>query len=357
MKTAKQGKNTTAALDDLQWSRKFRPKTIEDMVVGNPEVLGETVIAAKKALAMFIVGEYGSGKTTLARAVAQQINGNQRSTIEEPSTERGKAYIEKLQERIKYAPAGNKWVVIIDEVHNLTKDAFTALLKLLEDPPHKKVLIALCTNMPHKVPPEIVSRCRRIELEKPTLEEGVEYLLSIAKQVNFVDKSLSKLAKKALTDGNFSMRQAVENFESMHDKMKSGKITAKEILNGKASYADSGKEVIGDIEKVAGSMLLAITDTKAKSKEAIDYILATMSHHDPILVVERMVGILYYGYIHKRGGKWNWQNKPYPAIFKTEPQTSVVIHILDALTSLQSKLINQNTDAVIVAATDRKSVV
>lgn len=340
--------------DNLQWSRRFRPTSIEDIVVGNPEVLGEALVATKKALAMFIVGEYGTGKTTLARAIAQQINGNQKSTIEEPSTERGKAYIEKLQERIKYAPSGNKWVVVIDEAHNLTKDAFTALLKLLEDPPHKKVLITLCTNMPHKVPPEIISRCRRIELEKPSIEDGVAYLLDIAKEVGFKQKEvyLTKLAKKALTDGNFSMRQAVENFESMHDKLKSGKITVKEILNGKAAYADSSKDVIGDIEKVAGSLLLAITDTNAKSKEAVDYILATMSHHDPNLVIERMVGILYYGYIHKRGGKWNWQSKPYPAIFKAELSQVTLLNMLSVLTDIQGRLVNQNIDPIIFAATN-----
>lgn len=336
--------------NDLQWSRLYRP-TFDEMVVGNPEVIGEMREASKKALAMLIVGAFGQGKTSAGRNMAIEINGSDAGLIEEPSTDRGIGYIRALQERVKYSPPKKKWVVIIDEAHALSKDAFSALLKLLEDPPHKKVLFILCTNQQHKIPKEIISRCRTVELEPPSMEDGVSYLLSILKKVRFkAEKGVAtKLAKKALTDANFSMRQAVENLESMYDRIKSGTSPDK-ILSGKVGAYNTEVDGGGEVEKIAGSLILAIVRDDAKTHEAIEYILPALSHIDPINVIERMIGILYYGYIMDKGGKWNWQSKPYRAILKKGLGASPTMHILDGLTSLLNVLRSTECDIVPLAS-------
>ena len=132
-----------------QWSLKHRPASLENMVVGNPEILLEAKQAANKTTAMFVTGESGTGKTTFARCIANEVNGSLKGLVEDPSTDRGVDYVRGLAQRIRFAPPAKKWVVIMDEVHNLTKDARTALLKLIEDPPHDKIIFVLCTNHPY----------------------------------------------------------------------------------------------------------------------------------------------------------------------------------------------------------------
>lgn len=324
---------------NVQWSRFFRPKTLDDLVVGNPEILGEAKVAQKKTLAMLVVGETGTGKTTLARALAEEINGNQGSTIEEPSTERGKAYVERLQSYVKYAPSGKKWVVIVDEVHQMTKDAFTALLKLIEDPPHKNVLFILCTNHARKVPVEVIDRCKTIKIEKPELKEAKLAMIRILKQVGLkVSKEeRSKLATKAVKDSDFCMRRAVEALESMHDKIVSGTPVEK-VLSGKKAEGGEGEGNIGEVEKDAMFLLSALF-TKEDTTDRLKFVMKKTSTVDVVLTVERMIGILYHGYSMKQGGKWNWQAMPFGKVFDGKtmeiPKATTVTEVLHDLITLQ----------------------
>ena len=191
-------------------ARKWRPQVFED-VIGQEHITQTLVNAIKSgrlAHAFLFSGARGVGKTSVARILAKAINCGQKepgtpcnkcpscrevtngSSIDvqeiDGASNRGIDEIRELRENIKFMPASNKYrVYIIDEVHMLTKEAFNALLKTLEEPPsHVKFIFA--TTEPHKVPVTILSRCQRFDfkriplglivslLEKIALEEGLE---------------------------------------------------------------------------------------------------------------------------------------------------------------------------------------
>ena len=210
---------------------KWRPKRFEDMV-GQDHITKTLVKSFEKnriAQAFLFAGPRGVGKTTTARLLAMCLNGS-----EEPSTNydiesdviqqivegrsmdvieidgasnRGIDEIRELRENIKFAPLEGKFkVVIIDEVHMLTTQAFNALLKTLEEPPsHVKFVMA--TTDVHKVPQTIISRCQRFDFLPITNEVIKARLQEIlkAESVKIDESSLELIASKS--DG--SMRDAL----------------------------------------------------------------------------------------------------------------------------------------------------
>ena len=158
--------------------------------------------------AYLFCGMRGTGKTTLARLFAKGVNCTNLSQDQEPcntcesckgitsgggsldvieidgASNRGIDDIRNLNETVNYAtPHGRYKVYIIDEVHMLTKEAFNALLKTLEEPP-RHVLFFFATTEAHKLPPTIISRCQRFDL-KPIQEKKMRAKLKvISNQLN-----------------------------------------------------------------------------------------------------------------------------------------------------------------------------
>ncbi len=234
-------------------ARKYRPQTFAD-------VLGQDVIVTtlKNALrfkrfaqAYLFCGCRGTGKTTLARIYAKALNCEQLTSEFEPcnkcssclevsqgrsldvleidgASNRGIDDIRQINETIGYATASGKYkVYLLDEVHMLTKEAFNALLKTLEEPPsHVKFFFA--TTEPHKVLPTIISRCQRFDLSRISSEIIVQKLSSVCRDFarDHEEEALQILAK--LADG--SMRDA----ESLLDQVlcyTEGKLTADSITS------------------------------------------------------------------------------------------------------------------------------
>jgi DNA polymerase III subunit gamma/tau len=186
------------------FARRFRPQLFRE-VVGQDAIvttLRNAIRFDRVAHAYLFAGARGVGKTTLARLFAKALNCSSRGADVEPcnqcssclemtrgqsldcleidgASHRGIDEIRSLNETVGYAPAHGRYrIIIIDEVHMLTKEAFNALLKTLEEPPeHVKFFFA--TTEPHKVLPTIVSRCQRFDLKRLKEEEIVKALLSI----------------------------------------------------------------------------------------------------------------------------------------------------------------------------------
>ena len=216
---------------------KWRPKHFKD-VVGQEHITAILQKAFEKkriAQAYLFAGPRGVGKTTTARLVAMSLNGADTPTTDydlksesvldiidgksmdvieiDGASNRGIDEIRELRENIKFMPVSGKFkVIIIDEVHMLTTQAFNALLKTLEEPPqHVKFILA--TTDVHKVPQTIISRCQRFDflpLSNTTISDRLKYITENENQ-SIDEKSLSMIASKS--EG--SMRDALSYLDQV----------------------------------------------------------------------------------------------------------------------------------------------
>lgn len=212
-------------------SLKWRPQTFSD-VVGQDHVtktLKNAFIKERIAQGYIFTGPRGVGKTTMARLMAKGLNCidpvdyepcNQCSNCQEiaqsrnfdvleidGASNRGIDDVRNLRENIKFAPMNAKFkVYIIDEVHMLTREAFNALLRTLEEPP-KHGLFILCTTDIQKLPQTIISRCQRFDfnrIQNHVIAERLEDILKKEK-IKYDQESIAAISMKA--DG--SMRDAL----------------------------------------------------------------------------------------------------------------------------------------------------
>ncbi|MDP1835316.1 MAG: DNA polymerase III subunit gamma/tau [Chlamydiales bacterium] len=189
-------------------ARKYRPQRFSDVVGQDPIVttLKNMMRFDRIAHAFLFCGSRGTGKTTLARLFAKALNCQALSAEFEPCNEcssckeitgghsldileidgashRGIEDVRKITETVGYSAAsGHYKIYIIDEVHMLTKEAFNALLKTLEEPP-PKVKFFFATTEPHKVLPTILSRCQRFNLNRISLDSIIATLQKIATDI------------------------------------------------------------------------------------------------------------------------------------------------------------------------------
>jgi DNA polymerase-3 subunit gamma/tau len=218
-------------------ARKWRPQTFED-VAGQGHItrtLQNAIRANRIAHAYLFTGVRGVGKTTAARILAKALNCengptptpcNQCSRCQEitngkcidvleidGASNRGIDEVRQIIENVRYQPANCRFkIYIIDEVHQVTRDAFNALLKTLEEPP-PSVKFILATTEPQRLPETIISRCQRYDFRRIALREIIERLSAIAKHESLAitNGALVLLAREA--DG--SMRDAQSLLEQV----------------------------------------------------------------------------------------------------------------------------------------------
>lgn len=240
-------------------ARKWRPKTFADLV-GQEHV----VKALRNALdegrlhhAYLLTGTRGVGKTTIARILAKSLNcenanhgepcgvcqsctqidaGRYVDLLEiDAASNTGIDNIREVLENAQYAPTAGKYkVYIIDEVHMLSKSAFNAMLKTLEEPPeHVKFILA--TTDPHKVPITVLSRCLQFVLRNMTTQQVADHLAHVltAEQIPFEPPALQLLGRAAMG----SMRDALSLLDQAI-AMGSGSVTEHDV-----------RQMIGAVDK------------------------------------------------------------------------------------------------------------
>lgn len=206
--------------------RKYRPGTFDE-VVGQDhivEVLASSVKTNKISHAYLFVGSRGTGKTSVARIFAKEIGVSPNDLYEiDAASNRGIDDIRTLRDGVRTLPFDSKYkIYIIDEVHMLSKDAWGALLKTLEEPP-KHVIFIMATTELHKVPDTIISRCQVFTFHKASELSAKNIILEVSKKEGFdLDKSSAELLA-ILGDGSYrdtlGVLQKVLNF---HKSSKAG---------------------------------------------------------------------------------------------------------------------------------------
>jgi len=275
-------------------ARKWRPQAFEE-VVGQAHVARTLINAIRQgrvAHAYLFSGMRGVGKTTMARILAKSLNctsavtdstvapcqvcpscqsitaGQSADVMEiDGASNRGIDEVRELREVVKYAPMAGKYrIYIIDEVHMLTKEAFNALLKTLEEPP-AHVIFIFATTEDHKIPSTILSRCQHFHFKRITRQEIIAQLERIAREegIHMSDLGLGMIAKAA--DG--SLRDALSFLDQV--VAYSGKEVSDQDLQ--VILGTAGRELLLSIARavIQRKTADALVVVKALADRGLDY--------------------------------------------------------------------------------------
>ncbi|MDO8183472.1 MAG: DNA polymerase III subunit gamma/tau [bacterium] len=250
--------------------RKYRPKNFAE-VVGQEHIISVLTAAVKNnntAHAYLFTGSRGTGKTSVARILAVALKCDPADLVEiDAASNRGIGEIRELQEGVRTLPFMSPIkVYVIDEVHMLTKEAFNALLKTLEEPPAHAMFI-LATTEAGKVPETILSRCEVHHFKPPSVETLEQVVVKIAKSEGF--KLAPGVVGLLATLGDGSFRDAIGLLQKVANLSENGEIslTAVERVTAAPSSELLNKIIDGLLENNLDKALAAVNEAIAGGKE------------------------------------------------------------------------------------------
>lgn len=293
----------------ISFARKFRPQDFDELV-GQEHIattLKNAITLDKVSHAYLFTGPRGIGKTSTARILSKALNCAKGPTMKpcnkcdncleisqsrsldvieiDGASNRGIDEIRTLRENVKFSPVQGKYkIYIIDEVHQITPDAFNALLKTLEEPPPFVKFIFATTN-PHKVPATILSRCQRFDFKRIPVKKIVEKLKEIAKEekVDINEEALFTIARtsegslrdaEVLLDQLSSFSQKKINLENLVQLL--GIVEVDLLL----------KITDGILEKDAPGLIKIISELENQGKDLLQLVISLIEHFRNILVAK-----------------------------------------------------------------------
>jgi DNA polymerase III subunit gamma/tau len=272
----------------MAWPLKYRPQKFEQLALRDVrEQLLKLVKVGSLPQVFLFAGPKGSGKTSTSRIISsflnqdldqeehQKIFSGSSFVVNEldAASNRGIDDIRLLKERVSLPPQlGNKSVYILDEAHMLTREAFNALLKLLEEPPQHAVFILATTEL-HKIPDTIISRANLVKFRKAQDDELKEVLGKVLKQekIEFEDEALSEVIQRS--GGSF--RDAIKLLETVSRGEKKLSLSSLEVL-GSLSLREELKLLIGSVLSKDEQKLVQVIQTLRDNGEDEKYVYQSL---------------------------------------------------------------------------------
>lgn len=293
-------------------ARKYRPQRFEE-VVGQAHVkltIKNAIAQGRIAHAYIFSGPRGTGKTTMARILAMALNwedgpsaspdpdslvckeiaaGSSLDVVEiDAASNRGIDSIRELRESVKFRPARDRYkVFIIDEAHQITNDAFNALLKTLEEPPSWTVFV-LCTTEPQAIPATITSRCQSFAFQAVELQEVVKHLEKICASEG-VAADADALTAVALA-GDGSVRDSLSTLDqaiaAFGDKLEAQAV--RDLLG--VIPAEGTGRILGAIRESNPAAMLAVVDDLFQQGRNAQHFCGELTRQFRNLMVMKVAG-------------------------------------------------------------------
>ena len=293
-------------------ARKYRPQNFGELI-GQEHVqktLANAIESNRLAHGYIFSGQRGTGKTTVARILARCLNcihgptanpcgicsscteisaGNSVDVIEiDAASNRGINEMREIRENVRYRPARDRYkVFIVDEAHQITKEAFNALLKTLEEPPEWVVFI-LCTTEANEIPNTIASRCQHFTFRSVDFAELITRMKSIAEQegIDTDEEVLSVIAQAGEGSVRDSLSALDQAIACCGMKLNVEQIRALLGMFG----ADSLRSVAEAVDQRDGGRMLDIVDELERNGQSLHHFSRELSRYWRNLLVVRIAG-------------------------------------------------------------------
>jgi DNA polymerase-3 subunit gamma/tau len=293
-------------------ARKYRPQSFDDVLSQEhiKTTLRNAIAQNRIAHGYIFSGQRGTGKTTTARIIARCLNcikgptdqpcdvcascleikaGGSPDVIEiDAASNRGINEMRELRENVRYQPSRDRYkVFIIDEAHQITSEAFNALLKTIEEPPAWAVFI-LCTTESHKIPATIASRCQHFSFRSVDFNDLIERMRQICVEegIEADDESLSVIAQSGEGSVRDSLSALDQAIACCGNKLDSAAVRA---LLG-AFSVDAMAQVTTALASQDGAATLALVDELERNGGSPQHFSRELSRYLRNLLVTRISG-------------------------------------------------------------------